>query len=242
MNDIQLALMAGIDIPIEECSVVLHQPTIREIAYLGETDFFSGIQYVTIDKKNINQDKTVLNSTSNFQIFMTVMNEKEAKEIKGITKNFLKLIFPNYNVMFTPMSLILTQEKNTFTIDENNFESLQKIVKLVFCVKEQDPDKDFNPANKKAQEIAEKIKKGRKRVAELNGENNINIFSQYISSLSIGLHLPVSVLLDYTMYQLFDAIERFSLFTNWDIDIKSRLAGAKMEGKPDNWMKNIHKD
>jgi len=30
------------------------------------------------------------------------------------------------------------------------------------------------------------------------------------------------------------------LYTNWDIDIRSRLAGAKPDSQPDNWMKNIH--
>jgi hypothetical protein len=30
------------------------------------------------------------------------------------------------------------------------------------------------------------------------------------------------------------------LYTGWDIDIKSRLAGAKPEKEPDDWMKNLH--
>jgi len=31
------------------------------------------------------------------------------------------------------------------------------------------------------------------------------------------------------------------LYVNWDLDIRSRLAGGKTEKQPDNWMKNIHK-
>ena len=46
--------------------------------------------------------------------------------------------------------------------------------------------------------------------------------------------------LDLTMFQLLDLMERYSLYTNWDIDIRARLAGASIEDKPDNWMKNIH--
>jgi len=30
------------------------------------------------------------------------------------------------------------------------------------------------------------------------------------------------------------------LWLNWDLDIKSRLAGGKPDEHPDNWMKNIH--
>ena len=96
------------------------------------------------------------------------------------------------------------------------------------------------PANKKAEEIARKIAQGRKRVAEIKGTDNVSIFSQYLSILSVGLHIPLQHLIDLTVFQLFDLNERYQLYINWDIDIRSRLAGAKPDGQPDNWMKNIH--
>ena len=43
-----------------------------------------------------------------------------------------------------------------------------------------------------------------------------------------------------TMYQLQDLIERYSLYVNWDLDMKTRLAGGKPDSQADNWMKNIH--
>ena len=46
--------------------------------------------------------------------------------------------------------------------------------------------------------------------------------------------------MDLTMYQLYDLVERYMLYINWDIDIRSRLAGAKPETQTENWMKNIH--
>jgi hypothetical protein len=30
------------------------------------------------------------------------------------------------------------------------------------------------------------------------------------------------------------------LYVNWDLDIRSRLAGAKGDKQPENWMKKIH--
>jgi len=58
--------------------------------------------------------------------------------------------------------------------------------------------------------------------------------------LSVGLHLPIQHLVELTMFQLYDLVERFMLWLNWDIDIKSRLAGGKPDKEPDNWMKNLH--
>jgi hypothetical protein len=52
--------------------------------------------------------------------------------------------------------------------------------------------------------------------------------------------MSINDILNLTLYQLYDLIERYMLYVNWDIDIRSRMAGAKIEEKPDNWMKSIH--
>ena len=83
--------------------------------------------------------------------------------------------------------------------------------------------------------------RGRQRVAELKGENDVSIFSQYLSTLTVGLNsMSLEDCMNLTMYQLYDLIERYSLYINWDIDIRGRLAGAKSDKKVENWMKNIH--
>lgn len=241
--DIRLALMTGIDIPIPECQIIIHQPTIKEISYIGETDFFIGVQTLGLNKTMFLQDKDVLDDVNNFQIFMTVINEKETEDKKRAVKQVLKISFPKYNVMFTPRSLIFQHESgNVVTIDENNFEILQEYIRSVFCSKSGPMDQQaFNPANAKAKEIADKLMRGRQRVAEINGTANSSVFSQYLSSLTVGLNsMSLNDLLNCTMFQLYDLLERYLLYTNWDIDLRSRLAGAKPDSKPDNWMKNIH--
>lgn len=239
--DIRLALMAGTDIPIPECQIVLHQPTIKEIALLGEDDFFKGVQSLTINKSMFIQDKTVLDNVSNFQIFMTVMKDKETVDKKIAVKQVLTLIFPQYNVIISPQSLIFQKEAETFLIDAQNFEFLQDTIKSVFCAKDGPMDQQaFNPANAKAKEIADKLMRGRQRVAAQKGELNMSVLSMYLSTLTIGLQMPLEHLLQLTMYQLYDIIERYMLYVNWDIDIRSRLAGAKPDNQPENWMKNIH--
>ena len=126
-------------------------------------------------------------------------------------------------------------------IDEENFEYLQEALKLIFCAKTGPMNQQaFNPANAKAKEIADKLMRGRQRVAQQKGELNVSVFSQYLSILTIGLHIPITELLKTTMFQLYDLMERYTLYINWDIDIRSRLAGGKPENQPDNWMKNIH--
>ena len=241
--DIRLALMTGIDIPIPELKTTIHQPTIKEISFIGEKEFFMGLQTLTINKNIINvEGNSLLESTTNFQIFMTIMKEQETEDKKDAVINLFQLIFPGSQVIFTPMSIILNKEGQQTLIDENNFELLQEIIKQIFCVNSGPMDQaTFNPADEKAREIAEKLMRGRQRVAEQKGETNSSAFGRYLSVLTIGLNsMSLSEVMNLTMYQLYDLVERYTLYLNWDLDIRTRLAGGKPDSKPDDWMKNIH--
>ena len=240
--DMKLALMCGSDIPIPECQLVIHQPKLNEIALIGDADFFTGIQTLCVTKNMITQGETLLTDTNNFQIFMTIMQEKETADKKEAVKQIFPLILPKYNMILTPRSIILKNDNENIMIDETNFEALQKVLSQIFCINTGPMEaQSFNPADKKAQEIAEKLMKARKRVAAQKGDGNGSIFSQYISVLTVGLKsMSLHDCKNLTMYQLFDLVERYMLYMNWDLDIRSRLAGGKPDKQPDNWMKNIH--
>ena len=240
--DIRLALMCGTDIPVPELKTTIHQPTIKEISYIGEQEFFIGLQTLSINKNMLAQGNSVLESTTNFQIFMTIMKEQETKDKKDAVINLFQLVFPGSQVIFTPMSILLNKKGQQTLVDENNFDTLQEMIKQIFCVNSGPMDQaTFNPADEKAREIAEKLMRGRQRVAEQKGETNSSAFGRYLSILTIGLNsMPLSEVMNLTMYQLYDLVERYTLYLNWDLDIRTRLAGGKPDSKPDDWMKNIH--
>ena len=240
--DTRLALMCGIDYPVPECQLVIHQPKISEIAYIGEADFFTGIQCLCLNKSMFVKDESLLTNTNNFQIFMTIMSEKETADKKFAVQQVCTLLFPKYKVLMTPRTVLLNGEGGSIQIDEQNFEYLQEAITNICCLKTGPMDQhSFNPANQKAREIAEKLMRGRQRVAAEKGTNNTSIFSQYLSMLTVGLgSMSLQDTMNLTMFQLYDLVERYMLYINWDMDVRCRLAGGKPEGQPDNWMKNIH--
>lgn len=239
--DYRLALLTGIDIPVPECQLTIHPPSIKEIALIGDKDFFIGVQCPCLYKSMFVEDKTGLSNVNNFQIFMMIMREKEAKDKKEATQKVLMLLFPEYKILFTPNSLLLQKESETVIIDANNFELLQEVLRQVFCMKNAPMDQTaFNPQGEKAREIAQKLQRGRDRIAAERNDQNSSIFTQYISTLSVGLRLPLQSMIGLTMFQLYDLLERYMLWVNWDLDVRTRLAGGKPDDKPDNWMKNIH--
>ena len=241
--DNKLALIAGVDIPIPELQLTIHQPKIKEIALIGDTDFFLGAQCLSLNKQMISQGETLLENTNNFQIFMMVMTEKETIDKRQAVIQLLQLVIPDYKVTFTPRSMLLIKGENIVTIDESNFDFLQNAIKDVFCLNNNNlmGAQNFNPKDAKAKEIADKLMRARQRVAAQSGESSGSIFVQYVSTLTVGLgSMSMQDCLNLTMYQLLDLVERYMLWTNWDLDVKSRLAGGKPDSKPDNWMKNIH--
>ena len=89
--DLRLGLMCGADLPVPECQLVIHQPRMEEIALIGEDIFFSGAQTLCLHKSMFIEDKNLLATTTNFQIFMMIMTEKAAKEKKDAVKTLCSL-------------------------------------------------------------------------------------------------------------------------------------------------------
>lgn len=241
MIDYRLALMTGADIPIPECEITLHQPKIKEISYIGEPDFFVGAQCLCVNKSMYSSDNQLLKEVTNFEVFMTIMQEKSVAEKRKSTESVLSLLFPNYRVAFTPRALLLNKDGVNAIIDENNFEILQQVFEQVFCLRHSG-QQTFNPGNEAAKKIADKLMRARERVAkQKDGGTDASVLSQYLSILTVGLSsMSLQDCLDLTLYQLYDLVERYTLYVNWDIDLRSRLAGGKPDSQPDNWMKIIH--
>ena len=249
-----LQLIAGIDLPVLALETTIHQPTIKEIALVGELEFFQAVQILCFDKNTIiaanPKDSSGLLNMNNFQIFMTLITDPKVQDSakkKNDILSVFQILFPLYSAQFLPRGIFFnnSQNKHSFTIDERNFVALQEAIGMVCGVNNNASGQNgtFKPRGQKAAEIAAKLMRGRQRAAAQRGESSASggVLSRYISILTVGLQsMSLEDCLNLTIFQLYDLIERYGLYTAWDLDIKSRLAGGKPDSKPDDWMKNIH--
>ena len=244
-----LTLISGIDVPIPEIGVNIHQPTIREIAYIGEKSFYEAAQTIIIQKKdfingleNITQeDKTALSQMSNFEIFLKLVEANPLSNTK--VQMLLSLLFPDFNSSIEERFIFLVnpKEQKSILINDSNFEILQEVITTILCLQSGNTKEEFNPQGDRAREIAEKIKKGRERAARLKGEKRqqSNFLSKYISGLGIGTNtLNIHNVLDLTLYQLLNQLERYGLYTQYNISIQAKMAGAK-DVEDVDWLKDI---
>lgn len=242
----ELLYLSGVDIPFAEAITIIHNPTIREISYIGEEDFFTGCNLIASIKKLLNlEDKSVISDASDFQIFMSIICDKNYTHFKKTVINVLSLLFPNYEVNFYEDYLLLTNEKmGIVRINELNFEQFQQIIRTMFCLDHilNKGATEYNPQGTRAEKIAEKFKKARAKVQQLNSQGeskDINIFSRYVSVLAVGKSQDINTLLNYTVFQLFDEFQRFENKTKFDYVTQARMAGAKID-EVDHWMDSIH--
>lgn len=244
-----LTLISGIDVPIPEIGANIHQPTIREIAYIGEKSFYEAAQTIIIQKEdfingleNITQeDKTALSLMSNFEIFLKLVEANPLSSTK--VQMLLSLLFPDFNSSIEERFIYLVnpKEQKSILINDSTFEILQEVITTILCLQSGNTKEEFNPQGDRAREIAEKIKRGRERAARLKGEKKqqSNFLSKYISGLGIGTNtLNIHNVLDLTLYQLLNQLERYGLYTQYNISIQAKMAGAK-DVEDVDWLKDI---
>lgn len=250
----KLALMTGVDIPIPDLQLTIHQPVVREISYIGELDYFSTVQTLCFDRGTIiaanPKGASRLAAMSNFQIFMTLINVPDEQARSQIQNNLIAvftILFPGYTLQILPggmgMFLNNSSTKHSLMINETNFDVLQGALTDVTAVRNSTggQNSNFNPKGQKAAAIAAKLMKGRARANSQKGYSADGVLGRYVSILTVGLSsMSLDDCLNLTVYQLYDLIERYGLHVGWDLDIRSRLAGGKPDDKPDDWMKDIH--
>lgn len=237
--------MAGIDIPIPELQLTIHVPVVRDIAFMGEQQFFLAVQYLCLEKESLIQDESLLSSLSNFQVLMKVLEQSQDKTKKTAIITLLKLLFPEYMALITKNSIILklVDGQDTVLIDDSNFDQFQAILKEILCVSSifQGENIIYNPANKRAKEIADKLMRGRRKVAEIKSkEGNESVLTRYISILTVARVVSLEQCLQCNLFQLFDLMERYTNYIEWDTDLQVRLAGGKPDKPVESWMRDLH--
>lgn len=235
----ELTLCSGVDIPFLPAQVVIHQPTMREIAFINEENFWLGSSLLgTL----ISEVKNHLSQASNFDILMSIVLDNGAGPDREKVELVLALLFPRYQISLTKTAIILTDEAGKpHSLDNTNFSDFQKIVDQVLCTKK--GEKEYNPSGDISEKLADKFKKRKQKLNENKGsQEKINVFSRYISILAVGQKISRLVYLDYTPWMLFDEYNRFCLKEQYENELQVLLAGGKLKDKesPENWKKDMY--
>ena len=240
-----LLLLSGNDIPFYGAGLSIHQPTLKEIAYLGEENFFTGYEWINISKNILSEeDKINLEQQTDFDILIAILGEHNAvmHKNRNCVEMVLALLFPEYQISFEKNQIVLKKDEDIHYINNTNFVEFKQIFNAIFPVRDDSRNKDYNPSGELAKKIASKLAKGRQKAAAAKNKESqkIDVLSRYISILTVGQNKDMNEYLQYTLYQLFDEHKRYSLKSSYDMYIKAKLAGAQDLKEVEDWMQDIH--
>ena len=240
----ELLLLSGNDLPFPESRLTIHQPRLKEIAYITEQHFWPGCELLKFDKEILSdEDKIDLSNRSNFNIIMMMMQERnlESQQARLNVMSILALLFPTNEILLGREAIQLRnhQTGEVSEINDENFDAFKQILISMFCLTNKE-NKEYNPSGELARKIANKIKRGREQKAKLAPEVKIAILSRYVSILAVGQQKDINELMNYTVYQLMDEFNRYELKLHYDSWERYRIAGATGMEDPDDWLKDIH--
>jgi hypothetical protein len=224
MNDNnKIRLLAGL--PIKLYNVDLYPLTLRDVAIMGYEEYYTKIYYLTAEPKDFNLSKDIdIDSITIFDIILSNMYYSDEKHREDII-NMLETVF-RQKVMFAycKSCFYIGDIKNNNIINKDNYIELKKALKLQNGIK--DKKEEFKCANSKAEEIRQKILKGRQKL----NKNIEPTFEDLVSALaSKGNGLNILNIWDLTVYQFYNQLIRTQMIEDYNINIKSLLAGAKKE-------------
>lgn len=240
----KLLLYTGCDVPFCE-NFSLHQPRLGEISTLtDDTNFMRLCRMCCIKKEDLEKDleqASGVDGLTTYQIFLGMMYDPRTNEQdRYLLSKILELFFGG-KMNITKQGLTFTKNEDTFLVlDNEKFLKFQSIIKQITGLnKLYEDEADFNPVGEKAKEIAEKLKKGRKKVAELKEKEgkNTSFLGNYMTILVVGCHLSIDALNQMTIPQIIMSAERFMNYYNFEIDFRCRMVGGgDKNSSPKNWM------
>lgn len=208
---------------------------------MTEQDYFIALQVFRMNRES-------LKITSPEATDWAILNESLQQQIDGIPDlkdlviRFLRLFVEKIN--FGPRSFIVPTKNGVTNIEPEQLSELQALVGRVggaYLLKPS--EEEFRPINRQAAAIAEKMKKARARLRAQQPQNTSKGFiSRYLRAVSTATSNTLRDASNMTLYQLDQALQTYLAYEAYDLEVRSRLAGAKGDDKIVHWMMRDKED
>nr|BDD47805.1 hypothetical protein 6 [Bacillaceae bacterium] len=213
----RLLLLKGEPIPIEDLCTV-HPLRLEEISVIGEETYNQYLSLLMIDKSALQVNHITdpdeiaeLNKITGLDIL--IMYGKNQDEMCSLTCKALST-FLKEDVSYSPLGYFFIGDFiEDRIITYPLFEQIKTILKKQNYLNDKQEEKEFKPANDKASELIEKMKKVKEKMKNQNNEDGlalsdiVSIVSTYSSDINI------LTVWNLTIFQLYETYLRLIM---WD--------------------------
>lgn len=247
--DIRLKLQAGLPIEVPEVGE-LKPKTLKEISQVGYSKFTHWLNALTMDvAQTLPEQERVVNGVriSSFDVFMHTNDE----EFVAVFLDALKYFFNEEKILHTQLPvnesamvdiivLGITEREEILTtqplrmIHRMNFGLISELLKIQNGLKSHKIETKFNVKKSKAQEIAERLRRGSEMVSKLKKNSSktkvqeeIDI-SDIISAVSTKSNTISKLnVWELTLYQLYEEYKRLHAINQYEVNIQALMNGAE---------------
>lgn len=225
----ELSLFRGSPIKFQNVGLV-HPFNVGDIETLGEELYEKYLQFLTIDEerlKNILKIEDKEFTTYEF-IVVNCMNDKE---FCGLIIDALSYIFKE-PVSFSEHGFFYVGElEEQRYLFHENYNDFKKILRLQNCLDKKEEIVEENPANAKAAELLRRRNEVREKLKKAkSGEGEPLAWEDLISILCAnGNGITVDNVWNLSVYAFNKQFVRMKMLEEFDISVRSLLAGAKQE-------------
>lgn len=237
-DDLELALLGGKPIKIDNTIFSIYPITFNQIAEIGYSIYSAAIQIFCLTPESLNNllKQEINNDIYDSLCALSIKNESIRKNILLalflITHQKFMFDLGNTNRFGTVIDVENRNTKNVnkikYFIVNDTFSTMQYLTRVRNGLDNSESD-EGNPANEKARELIKQRNKYRHKLKEEKSDDVDITIADLISVAAIGLHIELSKIYEYDMYQLNDQINRLKIFKNYDINIQALIHGAKSE-------------
>ena len=234
----ELQLMRGRGVKVGD--LLIKPLNIGEIEELTESKYFQYISILTINK---NSFKVEDEEIALFDLVFAVCTREE--EFRNLFISSMSCFLREEIKMYANNSgfFFYTENKEICSfITKDNYNDIIEVIKLQNCLTKKIEDEE-NPANEKARQILERQKRARALLtkAKKQGDGEPLTLADLVSILSSNGNgvTPFNVW-DLNFYMFNNQFNRMKMLEEYDINIRSLLAGAKSEDiQLKHWMSKI---
>lgn len=192
----QLLLYTGQDIYFPDGEFYLHQPTIAELATFGENKYYLITKILSSPLEELLQkDKTDLEGVDKFDVIMSMIQQQESFSL-SFRMFLIMMISKVSTIEYFPDRIICiikedigqeTPKVSTVIIDKDLLNKLIPYIEEILNTSVTVQKSEFDPANKRAKQIMEKILRGRERAHGKDKQKpQISLLTYYCTLLGVN--------------------------------------------------------
>lgn len=234
--DLKLKLFSGRAINAKGYGEIIPL-TVREIVDYGYSEYMKSLNIMTLVENDFLDE--VPDDIHVLDLLITYGGEEIEDEFIKALSLFLRgeIVIDKEDMRV----FVKVSDKDIFVVDKNNYYEIQEVIKwqnYINSFEEKSLNNNFDPADEETRRLKEQMDAVAKRRDELKKKQNKNMSDEEdeedidfydilsaISSKSYGV-TELNVV-DLTVYQVYRKFKRMEIIDQYDISIKSILAGAK---------------